>query len=76
MRRAWAVTERDLRKFFRTPALLAAAIIFPIVQLVIFGHVFEGELKRLPMVVVNQDGGPYSLKIQQNLNAVAAAKQT
>jgi len=76
MFRAWAVAERDLRKFFRTPALFLPGVIFPIVHLVIMGYSFEGELKRLPVVVVNQDSGPYAVKVQQNLSAVAAGNKT
>jgi len=32
-----AIVERDLRKFFRSPALMVAAMVFPLVQLIVLG---------------------------------------
>ncbi len=35
--RIWALIERDLRKFFRSPALMMASMVFPLVQLIVLG---------------------------------------
>ena len=35
MNRMLAIVERDMRKFFRSPALMMVAMVFPLVQLVV-----------------------------------------
>ena len=35
MSRAWAIIERELRRFRRSPTLIVLSLLFPIVQLVI-----------------------------------------
>jgi len=72
MIRLLAVIERDLKKFRRNPIVLAMSILLPIIYLIILGNSFQGKLQRLPLVVVNQDTGPYSRKLLENLRAVAA----
>ncbi len=36
--RMWAIVERELRKFLRSPALMLVATVFPLVQLVVLGQ--------------------------------------
>ena len=43
--RVWALIERDMRKFFRSPALMMSSMIFPLVQLVVLGYAFGGVIK-------------------------------
>jgi len=38
MNRMWAIVEREMRKFFRSPALMLMAMTLPLVQLVILGQ--------------------------------------
>ena len=76
MYKSWAVAERDLRKFFRTPLLMASSVGFPVLHLLVMGYSFKGELRNLPVAVVNQDQGPYARKVQQNLLAVVAGNKT
>ncbi|MBI5025789.1 MAG: ABC transporter permease [Nitrospirae bacterium] len=76
MVRLFAVIERDLRKFMRNPVVLAMSIVMPILYLVILGNSFQGKLKDLPIVVVNQDTGPYSNRIIENLRAIEAGPKT
>ena len=40
--RIWALIERDLRKFFRSPALMMTSMVFPLLQLVVLGYAFGG----------------------------------
>ena len=40
MNRMWAIVERELRKFFRSPALMLVAMVFPLVQLIVLGNAF------------------------------------
>jgi ABC-2 type transport system permease protein len=72
MVRLLAVIERDLKKFRRNPVALAMSILMPIIYLVILGNSFQGKLQALPLVVVNQDSGPYSRSIIENLQAIEA----
>ena len=76
MIRLLAVIERDLKKFRRNPIVLAMSILLPIIYLIILGNSFQGKLQQLPLVVVNQDSGPYSRKLKDNLRAVAAGPRT
>ena len=43
--RVWALIERDMRKFFRSPALMMSSLIFPLVQLIVLGYAFGGKIK-------------------------------
>jgi ABC-2 type transport system permease protein len=76
MVRMLAVIDRDLRKFRRNLVVLAVSILMPIVYLVILGNSFQGKLQRLPLVVVNQDSGPYSKSFTERLRAVEAGPKT
>jgi len=43
--RVSALVERDMRKFFRSPALMLSSLLFPLVQLVVLGYAFGGKIK-------------------------------
>ena len=43
--RVWALIERDMRKFFRSPALMMSSMIFPLMQLIVLGYAFGGKIK-------------------------------
>ena len=53
MKRALALVERDMRKFRRSPALIFASLVMPLVQLIILGNAFGGNIKNVIMGVVN-----------------------
>jgi ABC-2 type transport system permease protein len=76
MHRIWAIVERDLRRFRRSPALVMISIIVPLVQLVILGYAFGGKLKNIQIGVVDQDHGVSSVKLRELLLAVAANART
>jgi len=42
MNRMFAIVERELRKFVRSPALMLASMVFPLVQLIVLGNAFGG----------------------------------
>lgn len=73
---ALAIVERDLRKFRRSPALLVASLLLPLVQLVILGNAFGGTIRNVPMGVVNLDHGPASVELHEHLLAIAANART
>lgn len=76
MNRFLAILERDLRKFIRNPLVVAMSLLMPIIYLVILGNSFQGELKRLPVALVDLDNGPYSRKAAALLRAVEAGPAT
>ncbi|MFA5353121.1 MAG: ABC transporter permease [Thermodesulfovibrionales bacterium] len=76
MIRLLAVIERDLKKFRRNPIVIAMSLLMPIIYLVVLGNSFQGKLKSLPVVVVNQDSGPQAKRLLENLRAIEAGPQT
>src|SRR5437879_2438817 len=76
MGRMFAIVERELRRFRRTPMLIAFSMIFPIVQLVILGYAFGGNLKHLHVGVVDQDHGLSAVKIRELCGAIGANAKT
>jgi len=45
--RTWAIIERELRRFRRSPTLIAMSLMMPVMQLVILGYAFGGNVKHL-----------------------------
>src|SRR5580692_9428538 len=76
MHRVWAIIERDLRRFRRSPVLVVVSIIMPLVQLVVLGYAFGGKIKNLQVGVVDQDHGVPAIKMQEMFRAVAANART
>jgi len=76
MNRMMAIVEREMRKFFRSPALMLASMIFPLVQLIILGNAFGGKIHNAKIAVVDQDGGPQALKIHEAFDSVQANIRT
>lgn len=65
-----AVVERDLRRFTRNPIMMLASVLLPLIYLVVIGNSFQGQLKHLPIAVVDQDNGPYSRRVIELLQAM------
>ncbi|HEY5040427.1 MAG TPA: ABC transporter permease [Verrucomicrobiae bacterium] len=76
MHRVWAIIERDLRRFRRSPVLLAMSMLMPLIQLVVLGYAFGGKIKNLQVGVVDQDHGVPAIKIKEMCQAVAANART
>src|SRR6185295_16163805 len=76
MGRMWAIIERELRRFRRSPVLIVVSMVFPIVQLVILGYAFGGNVKHLKLAVVDQDHGVPALKVRELAGAVAGGART
>jgi ABC-2 type transport system permease protein len=68
--RMMAIVERDLRKFFRSPALMMAAMVFPLVQLIVLGNAFGGKIRDAKLGIVDHDNGPQAVRIIESLRAV------
>ncbi len=76
MHRTWAIVERELRRFRRSPTLIVVSMVFPVVQLLVLGYAFGGNLKDLRLGVVDQDGAVPAVKIRAMCNAIAANART
>ena len=55
LQRISAIIERDMRKFFRSPALMMSSMIFPLMQLIVLGYAFGGKIKGIKIAVVDED---------------------
>jgi ABC-2 type transport system permease protein len=76
MHRIWAIIERDLRRFRKSPVLVIVSILMPMVQLVVLGYAFGGKIKHLQVGVVDQDHGVPAVKIREMCQAVAVNAAT
>ncbi len=72
----WAIVERDLRRFRKSPMLIVMSMFMPLVQLVVLGHAFGGQVKHLKVALVDQDHAVPALKLQELGSAVAAGART
>src|SRR5499426_2818140 len=76
MSRMWAIVERELRRFRRSPILIIVSMIFPLCQLVILGYAFGGNVKHLKLAVVVQDHGLPAVKIRELAQAASSGART
>ena len=74
--RILALIERDMRKFFRSPALMLSSLIFPLVQLVVLGYAFGGKIKGATVAVVDEDRSVESRRVDEMFNGISAGPQT
>lgn len=74
--RALAVAERDIKRFIRNPFVIIASIFMPLMYLVIMGNSFQGELKHLPILLVDQDNGPYARRFIELVQALEDGPRT
>ncbi len=72
MNRMWAIVEREMRKFFRSPVLMIMSMMLPLVQLVILGNAFGGKIRGARVAFVDYDHGPESVKVREAFDSVAA----
>ncbi len=72
MNRMLAIVERELRKFFRSPALMLISMVFPLVQLVVLGNAFGGKIHDAKFGVVDYDNGPKALMVREALDSIRA----
>ena len=76
MNRTMAIIEREMRKFFRSPALMMVSMIFPLVQLIVLGNAFGGKIRDAKMGVVDEDHGTQAVRIKEAFDAVRATAGT
>jgi ABC-2 type transport system permease protein len=71
MNRMFAIIERELRKFFRSPVLMIMSMMLPIVQLIILGHALGGHIQGAKVAVVDEDHGPQAVKVKEAFDSIA-----
>ena len=76
MNRMLAIVEREMRKFFRSPALMLVAMVFPLVQLIVLGNAFGGKIRDAKVGVVDQDGGTQAIRIREAFDSIRANMRT
>ena len=76
MSRMFAIIEREMRKFFRSPTLMIMSLMLPILQLIIIGNAFGGKIVGTRVAVVDHDHGPEARKVQEAFDAVGATIKT
>jgi ABC-2 type transport system permease protein len=76
MGRTWAIIEREMRRFRRSPVLIAMAMVMPVVQLVVLGYAFGGNVKHLKLAVVDRDHGVPAVRLRELASAVASGAHT
>ena len=76
LQRIFAIIERDMRKFFRSPALMMSSMIFPLMQLIVLGYAFGGKIKGIKIAVVDEDHTAESRDVKQRFDAIVAGPQT
>ena len=70
----WAIIERDLRKYFRSPALILVSLVLPLLQLIIIGYSFGGQIKNVSVALVTLDRGDEAVRLQEKFAAIETAK--
>jgi ABC-2 type transport system permease protein len=72
----WAIVERELRRFRRSPALIVMSLLFPVIQLVVLGYAFGGQVRNLKLGIVDQDHRLPAVKLRELTGAVTANART
>src|SRR5271168_4157795 len=70
MNRTMAIIEREMRKFFRSPALMMVSMVMPLVQLIVLGNAFGGKVREAKMGVVDEDHGTQAIRIKEAFDAI------
>lgn len=76
MHRMLAILERELRRFRRSPTLIVMSLIFPIMQLIVLGYAFGGQVRNLKLALVDQDHRLPAVKLRELTVAITANART
>jgi ABC-2 type transport system permease protein len=72
----FAIVEREMRKFFRSPTLMIMSLMMPILQLLIMGNAFGGKIVGEKVAFVDYDHGPQAVKLREAFNSIAVNIKT
>jgi ABC-type multidrug transport system permease subunit len=73
---AWAMVDRDLRRYFRSPALITVSLFVPLLQLVIIGQSFGGQIRGISVALVTLDREGEAVRLEEKFRAVEANART
>ena len=76
MGRTWAIIEREMRRFRRSPMLIVMSMVFPFLQLIVLGYAFGGNVKHLTLAIVDEDHGLQAVKVRELAGAVSSGAHT
>jgi len=76
MNRMFAIIEREMRKFFRSPFLMMMSMVFPLMQLIVLGNAFGGKIRDAQIGIVDQDHGTQALRIREAVDSIRANLRT
>src|SRR4249919_230428 len=76
MGRTWAIIEREMRRFRRSPVLIVIAMVMPLVQLVVLGYAFGGNVKHLKLAIVDEDHGVPAVHVRELASAASSGART
>ena len=76
MNRMFAIVEREMRKFFRSPTLMVMSLMMPILQLLIMGNAFGGKIVGARVAIVDYDHGPQAIKLREAFDSIAVNIKT
>ena len=76
MSRMFAIIEREMRKFFRSPTLMIMSLMMPILQLLIMGNAFGGKIVGAHVGIIDYDHGPEAVKLREGFDAIAVNIKT
>ena len=76
MIRMFAIVEREMRKFFRSPMLMIMSLMMPILQLLIMGNAFGGKIVGEKVAVVDYDHGPQAVRLREAFDSIAVNIKT
>jgi ABC-2 type transport system permease protein len=72
----FAIVEREMRKFFRSPTLMIMSLMMPVLQLLIMGNAFGGKIVGEKVAIVDYDHGPQAVKLREAFDAIAVNIKT
>src|SRR6188474_2896848 len=64
MHRTMAIIEREMRRFSKSPMLIVMSMVFPLLQLIVLGYAFGGNVKHLSLAIVDQDRGVPAVRLR------------
>src|SRR6478752_10342702 len=76
MGRTLAIIEREMRRFSKSPVLIVMSMMMPIVQLIVLGYAFGGNVKHLKLAIVDQDHGVPAVRVHELASAASAGART
>src|SRR4029078_3080590 len=71
-----AIVEREMRRFSKSPMMIVMSMIFPLMQLVVLGYAFGGNVKHLKLAIVAQEQCVPAVRVLELASAVSSGART